>query len=178
MYFQKFKNLFIILLAFVFLQNCSFFNKKNESTEGEDKTIINKKKRIEPNVYEKAQDNIDAGGSIIFGKKQEDKFGNQNILWRATLEVFENFPISLADYTGSIISTDWYSPGNSNESIKIKVEFLSNELRVSSVKVTSFKRTCQNINEKCSVSRTADTFNDSIRDEIFQKVRFLNNSKQ
>jgi hypothetical protein len=175
---NKLKNFFIILLAFIFLQNCSFLSKKNESNEGEENKVINKKKRIEPNVYEKAQDNIDAGGSIIFGKKQEDKFANQNILWRATLEVFENFPISLADYTGSIISTDWYSPGNSKDSIKIKVEFLSSELRVSSVKVTSFKKTCKNIDEKCSVSRTADNFNDTIRDEIFQKVRFLNNSKQ
>ena len=38
-------------------------------------------------------------------------------------------PLASANYSGGIIITDWYSSENSNESIKVSIRFLSNEVR-------------------------------------------------
>ena len=40
-------------------------------------------------------------------------------------------PLSLANYSGGIIVTDWYSSDNdqNDESVKISIRFLSNEIR-------------------------------------------------
>jgi hypothetical protein len=43
-------------------------------------------------------------------------------MWRATLEILDFLPLAIVDYSGGIISTDWYNEGAaSNESIKISV---------------------------------------------------------
>ena len=45
-------------------------------------------------------------------------------------------PLATVDYSGGIIITDWYSDGkNFDESIKITVRFMSNEVRSDSVKI-------------------------------------------
>ena len=38
-------------------------------------------------------------------------------------------PLALANYSGGIIVTDWYSDNSNNESVKISIRFLSNEIR-------------------------------------------------
>ena len=39
-------------------------------------------------------------------------------------------PLSSVNYSGGIIITDWYSDGNSlDESVKISIRFLTNEVR-------------------------------------------------
>ena len=43
-------------------------------------------------------------------------------------------PLLSANYSGGIIITDWYSE-NQNESIKITIRFLSNEIRSDALNV-------------------------------------------
>ena len=46
------------------------------------------------------------------------------------LEILDFLPLSNVDYSGGIITTDWYNEGTaSDESIKITVRFLTNEVR-------------------------------------------------
>ena len=56
-------------------------------------------------------------------------FASSNELWRASLDIIDFMPLSSANYSGGIIITDWYSENQSNESIKINIRFLSNEIR-------------------------------------------------
>ena len=50
--------------------------------------------------------------------------------------------MTTVDYSGGIIITDWYSGESSkeNESIKIAVRFLSNEIRADSLKIIVHKK--------------------------------------
>ena len=63
-------------------------------------------------------------------KYGEFDFASSNELWRASLDTLDFMPLALANYSGGIIVTDWYSDGSSNnESVKISIRFLSNEIR-------------------------------------------------
>ena len=65
-------------------------------------------------------------------------------MWRASLEILDVLPLTTVDYSGGIIITDWYSDTTSaNESIKITVRFLSNDVRSDSLKVIVHKKNCK-----------------------------------
>ena len=61
----------------------------------------------------------------------------------ASLELLDFIPLTTVDYSGGMIITDWYTEGNSDESIKITVRFLDNEIRSDSLKVIVHKKTCK-----------------------------------
>ena len=53
-------------------------------------------------------------------------------------------PLSSANYSGGIIITDWYSDNvNSNESIKITIRFLTNEIRSDALDIKVFYKKCK-----------------------------------
>ena len=61
-------------------------------------------------------------------------------------------PLSTVDYSGGIIITDWYSDSNNfNESIKITVRFLSNEIASNSIKIIVHNKKCKTT-ENCTVN--------------------------
>ena len=63
-------------------------------------------------------------------------------MWRATIEILDFIPLTAADYSGGVIITDWYKDDlNSNESIKIMINFLSNEIRADGLNVKVYKKT-------------------------------------
>ena len=63
----------------------------------------------------------------IFSDKQKAgvfDFASSNELWRASLDTLEFMPLSLANYRGGIIVTDWYaSEGSIDESVIITIRF-------------------------------------------------------
>ena len=62
-------------------------------------------------------------------------------MWRASLEILDFLPLSTVDYSGGMIITDWYSENNnSDESIKITIRFLSNDIRTDNLKVIVHKK--------------------------------------
>ena len=100
------------------------------------------------------------------------EFASSNVLWRATLETLNNLPLTVVDYSGGIVVTDWYSSElNSKESIKLTVRFLSSEIQSSSIKVISHKKKC--LDNNCQIIRLKDKFENQIKDKIFAKVRDL-----
>jgi hypothetical protein len=94
-------------------------------------------------------------------------------LWRATLKSLEFLPLINADYTGGIIIYDWYSDDNKpSEQIKISVQFLSNELRSDSIKITAHKKQCDNSN-KCTNLILDKKFSESIKEKIILTARSI-----
>jgi hypothetical protein len=156
--------IFLVLLTF----NCA----KTDPMTGE--RII-----IEPDPVKKARDAaVRSGGFFgdIGGQKSSNQtvnFGNANVLWRATLKSLDFLPLISSDYSGGILIYDWYSENNnSKEQIKISIQFLSNELRSDSIKITAHKRICENI-DKCSNLIVDQKFADTVKENIITVARSL-----
>ena len=154
--------IFIVILASLGLAACSG-KKEQEKLD----PITGKKKRISVNIDEKTDKAVEDGG--LFGsaikKGNTFEFASSNVLWRASLETLDFIPLNNVDYSGGVIVSDWYAPDNSNESVKITVRFLSTEIKPSSVKVKSFKKTCVN-SGKCTTIKSSNDFNEKIKEQI------------
>ena len=72
-------------------------------------------------------------------------------MWRASLEILDFLPLTTVDYSGGMIITDWYSENNDNDSLKITVRFLGNDVRTESLKILVHRKTCRT-NNNCKVS--------------------------
>ena len=72
------------------------------------------------------------------------EFASSNELWRASLDVIDFMPLASVNYSGGIIITDWYTNERSqNESIKITIRFLTNEIRSDALNIKIFTRRCK-----------------------------------
>ena len=156
----------IVITSILLIASCAGKEKEEETTI--------KKKRFNPNVRERALGantdgiffNKDRGGSGTF------EFATSNPLWRASLEVLEFMPLQALSYSGGLISTDWYSKGSLDESIKIAVRFNSKELAISSFTVVSYKKICTNGNN-CKIIDGSTEFNSTIKSQIINKARAI-----
>ena len=80
------------------------------------------------------------------------EFASSNELWRASLDILDFMPLASVNYSGGIIITDWYSTEKtSNESIKISIRFLSNEVRSDALDIKIFNRICVDLSN-CVIS--------------------------
>ena len=73
-----------------------------------------------------------------------------------------------------MIISDWYADNiNSNESIKISIRFLSNEVRSDSLKIIVHKKTCKN-NSGCTTTLMNNSkVGDELRSTIIRKAAIL-----
>ena len=98
-------------------------------------------------------------------------FASSNELWRASLDVIDFMPLSSVNYSGGIIITDWYSEKSSpNESIKISIRFLTNEIRSDALDVKIFSRKCVDTLINCNVSNLSGNLSTEIKKEILKKA--------
>ena len=75
-----------------------------------------------------------------------------------------------ANYSGGIIITDWYSEeGNANDSVKIPVRFLSNEIRSDAVDIDVFYKNCISVNN-CSISKKDGPLKKELTRKILSKA--------
>ena len=111
-----------------------------------------------PDPRERVKKNIEEGRgfrlSDMGSRKGGDfEFASSNELWRASLDILDFMPLTSANYSGGIIITDWYSEeDSSNDSIKITIRFLSNEIRSDAVDIDIFYKNCNSVNN-CSISK-------------------------
>ena len=132
-------------------------------------------RKIPPNMKDRQRQNIDEGRGFSFGKTFGSKggefdFASSNELWRASLDTLDFMPLALANYSGGIIVTDWYSDGSSrNESIKISVRFLSNEIRSDALSIKVFYKKCS-IQEACQIIDKTNVLSDDIEKKILTKA--------
>ncbi len=144
-----------IRILTLFVSICLFLNGCNGKLPGGDarKTPADPKKRIEQNLKEgrgfKINDALKKQRGGVFD------FASSNELWRASLDVIDFMPLSSVNYSGGIIITDWYSTDqNSNESIKISIRFLTNEIRSDSLDIKVFNKICSNNSVNCKIIET------------------------
>jgi len=98
-------------------------------------------------------------------------FASSNELWRASLDVVDFMPLSSVNYSGGIIITDWYSMDqNPNESIKISIRFLTNEIRSDALEVKIFNRKCSDTILNCKFTETDGILTTEIKKEILKKA--------
>ena len=100
-------------------------------------------KDFPPDPRERVKKNIEEGrGFRVMGGDKGGtnyEFASANPLWRATLDTLDFMPLVSANYSGGIVVTDWYSENNTpNESVKISVRFLTNEIRSDALDINVF----------------------------------------
>ena len=130
-------------------------------------------RKVSPDPNERVKKNIEEGrGFRLMGamnKSGKFDFASSNPLWRASLDVIDFMPLASANYSGGIIITDWYSSENSNESIKVSIRFLSNEVRSDALDIKVFYKKCA-LNENCAVSEKSGKLVNELNKKILQKA--------
>ena len=159
------KKIFIIFTSIVllgFINSCGIYQPSDA-------------RKISPNADERVKKNLEEGkGFSIMGGMDSGgttyQFASSNPMWRATLEILDFLPLANVDYSGGIISTDWYNEGTaSNESIKITVRFLTNEIRSDGIRIIVHKKIC-NINQKCTVKKISSVLENELQVAILKKA--------
>ena len=136
-------------------------------------------RKVSPNSKERVKRNLEEGKGLSMKKLMGGaggtnyQFASSNPMWRATLEILDFLPLSNVDYSGGIITTDWYNEGtSSDESIKITVRFLTNEIRSDGIKIIVHKKRC-NIQQKCTVRKISSTLEQELQVAILKKAVLL-----
>ena len=131
-------------------------------------------RKVSPNADDRVRKNLEEGkGWSLMGgddKNTTYQFASSNPMWRATLEILDFLPLANVDYSGGIITTDWYNEGTaSNESIKITIRFLTNEVRADGLRVIVHKKKC-NTQQKCSVRKITSALENELQVAILRKA--------
>ena len=133
-------------------------------------------RKISPSSKERVKKNLEEGKGISLGKMMDGgsggsyQFASSNPMWRATLEILDFLPLANVDYSGGIITTDWYSEGTSlDESIKITVRFLTNEIRSDGIRIIVHKKRCD-IQQQCSIKKISSTLEQELQVAILKKA--------
>lgn len=155
--------LFCIIAAFIFnlLSSCGIYKPVDA-------------RKVSPNAAERVKKNLEEGkGFTLMGGRDKGtvyQFASSNPMWRASLEILDFLPLANVDYSGGIITTDWYNEGTaSDESIKITIRFLTNEVRADGLKIIVHKKKC-NTQQKCSVKKISSALENELQVAILKKA--------
>ena len=158
------KNIQILLLLtilFPFLNSCGTGVDARQFPPEPEKRV---KKNIEEGRGFTMMGNMRKGNSGTFD------FASSNELWRASLDTIDFMPLASANYSGGIIITDWYSSGsNINESIKISIRFLTNEIRSDALDIKVFHKNCGQ-NDSCQISEKKGSLVAELNKKILSKA--------
>ena len=157
--------LFTIFLIFNFLLSAC-----NGKLPGADarKVPTNPNERVKKNIEEgrgfRLMDEVKGRSNTNF------EFASSNELWRATLDTIDFMPLATANYSGGILITDWFSDDlDNNESIKISVRFLTNEVRSDALDLKVFYKKCNEINNCITREQDGKLVNE-LKKEILKKA--------
>ena len=159
----KFKPLALFLLCFFLASSCGLYKKTDRNTP--------------VNAQERARKNIEEGrGTGLSGLMNRGnttfEFSTANPLWRASLETLDFLPLTNVDYSGGLISTDWYSDTSTSQSLKITIRFLSNEINSTSLKIIIHERNCKT-STSCTTLQVKSILEDELRKAILSKASVL-----
>ena len=134
---KKLKIIFILFVSSIFLNSCG------GKLPGADA------RKYDPDPKKRVAKNLEEGRgfrlSETFGNSRGGvfEFASSNVLWRSSLDTIDFMPLVSVNYSGGIIITDWYSTDQtSNESIKISIRFLTNEIRSDALDIKVFNKKC------------------------------------
>ena len=163
--------LLITLISFFYIASCS-----GGKIPGADA------RKISPNPKDRVQKNLEEGrGFRLLGNNKKNSgefsFASSNELWRASLDTLEFMPLALANYSGGIIVTDWYSDGGNNESVKISIRFLSNEIRSDALAIKVFYKNCS-IDQSCKITDRSSALSIDLTKKILGKAAVYEKENQ
>ena len=165
------KKALLALLTLTILYSCgeAFKHKKVDTRE----VPINAEERARKNVNEGRGTSL---GDLVTGGirgRTAYEFSTSNPMWRASLEILDFMPLSTVDYSGGLIITDWFSDSNPNESIKITVRFLDNQIRSENIKVIVHKKICETNNNCVVNSLKENKISEELQSTIIRKAALL-----
>ncbi len=166
--FNSFKIIILLAASLIILSSCGKgFFKPGDA------------RKISPDPRERVKKNLEEGKGFrlndaikkgVGGRGGNFEFASSNELWRASLDIIEFMPLTSANYSGGIIITDWYSNNNNpNETIKITIRFLSNEIRSDAIDINVFYKKCTS-ESKCVVQKDNKSIETELRREILKKA--------
>ena len=161
--FTYFKSIFLVLTALIFLTSCEALKYRPVDA-----------KEYPPEPEKRVKKNLEEGkGFRLFGDDDKKggnfEFASSNPLWRAALETIDFLPLMSANYSGGIIISDWYSANSNNESIKITIRFLSNEIRADALEIKLFSKKC-GIQSNCKITENNGQIIKDIKKKILKKA--------
>ena len=172
---SNFKNLigiFFLGLALTILNGCAGFNQTDAR-----KFPPNPEARVKKNIEEGRGFRLD---SAIKGnmKGGDFLFASANELWRASLDTIDFMPLSSVNYSGGIIITDWYTDEeNIDESVKISIRFLTNEVRADALDIKVFYKKCNQV-ASCKISQKTGSLVAELKKEILTKATIYKKEKK
>ena len=83
---------------------------------------------------------------------------------------FRLYAPSSVNYSGGIIVTDWYSDSdNLDESVKISIRFLTNEVRADALDIKIFYKKCNQV-ASCKISQKTGSLSAELKKQILSKA--------
>ena len=169
---KNLKTIFVLILSSIILISCG------GKFPGADarKYDPDPKKRVAKNLEEgrgfRLSDQMGKSGGGVF------EFASSNELWRASLDTIDFMPLASVNYSGGIIITDWYSTDqNSNESIKISIRFLTNEIRADALDIKVFNKKCET-QSSCVTSEKEGAINNELKQKILKTATIYKAEKK
>ena len=169
---------FKIIKLTAFLITVSFFLNACSGIPGADarKYPADPKKRVEKNMAQgkgfRLMDTMGGAKGGVF------EFASSNELWRASLDTIDFMPLASVNYSGGIIITDWYSTDQtSNESIKISIRFLTNEIRSDALDIKIFNKKCLS-QSNCTISEKTGNLIPELKGKILKTAAIYEEEKK
>ena len=162
MFSKKFTKILIFILILPFLFNsCA---NRGDARKSPPDPKLRVKRNMEEGKGFRVMDSL-KGGSGNF------EFASSNELWRASLDSIDFMPLSSVNYSGGIIISDWYSnDDNSNESVKISIRFLTNEIRSDALDIKVFKKICKE-NNNCKITQSSGELIKVLKKKILKTAK-------
>ena len=159
-FYKTLKTIFILLLSSTLLYSCG------GKLPGADA------RKYDPDPKKRVKKNLEEGRGFRLGGMMKGggtfEFASSNELWRASLDIIDFMPLASVNYSGGIIITDWYSTNqDSNESIKISIRFLTNEVRSDALDIKVFNKKCITAS-KCVISEKAGDLIPELKTKILR----------
>jgi len=140
-------------------------------------------RKYDPDPAKRVAKNLEEGRGFRLSEMGKSgggvfEFASSNELWRASLDTLDFMPLASVNYSGGIIITDWYSTDqNSNESIKISIRFLTNEIRSDALDIKVFNKKCLT-QSNCITSKKEGDINNELKTKILKTAAVYQANKK
>ena len=140
-------------------------------------------RKYDPDPAKRVAKNLEEGRGFRLSEMGKSgggvfEFASSNELWRASLDTLDFMPLASVNYSGGIIITDWYSTDqNSNESIKISIRFLTNEIRSDALDIKVFNKKCVT-QSNCITSKKEGDINNELKTKILKTAAVYQANKK
>ena len=163
MLIKKFTKILIFICILPFLLNsCA---NRGDARKSPPDPKLRVKRNMEEGRGFRLMDSVNKKGSTNY------EFASSNELWRASLDAIDFMPLSSVNYSGGIIISDWYSNDeNNNESVKISIRFLTNEIRSDALDVKVFKKICK-VNSGCKITESSEELIKELKRKILRTAK-------